>query len=307
MGGWEALAGFLTLDGAWAPGSAVVGVGLQEEKGNIARTGWHKSCTFLARGESLWMRKSQEATGRVACSLPMGLQNLQGNHMLILDMKPDLKVCKNKANKQNPNVLNRSSERCLLGVDSQISSSHVTCQHASALLQCWVGLSSVSLTPGLFSSACSAHGRQSNCLRQHFDDAISWLQRPVSPHCQHNKLRLLSLPLKTFHSLSLHRLFNPELMEILNNLCPNHFCILFPIDAAGDSLHVFLPALPSALSPAPNFPCPSATYSEISVSDITPSTKASQERVTKRINFHLPALWFGIKYLTSLNPSFLSY
>ena len=27
MGGWEALAGFLTLDGAWAPGSAVEEVG----------------------------------------------------------------------------------------------------------------------------------------------------------------------------------------------------------------------------------------------------------------------------------------
>lgn len=71
MGGTEALSAFLTWGAAWAPVRGVgVGVGLQKEGGNLARTGWLKACTFLARGESLWMKKSQEAEGRVAFSLP---------------------------------------------------------------------------------------------------------------------------------------------------------------------------------------------------------------------------------------------
>lgn len=68
MGGTEALAAFLTWGAAWALVRG--GVGLQKEEGNLARTGWLKACTFLARSESLWMKKSQEAEERVAFSLP---------------------------------------------------------------------------------------------------------------------------------------------------------------------------------------------------------------------------------------------
>lgn len=63
MGGMEALAGFLTLEGAWAPVRAAVRVGLQKDSGHPASARWLRSCTFLAEGESLWMRNLEKLPG----------------------------------------------------------------------------------------------------------------------------------------------------------------------------------------------------------------------------------------------------
>lgn len=65
------LGSFSNSGRAGTPVGAEVGVGLQEESGHLASTSWLNSCTFLAGRESLWMRKSQEAAGRVALPLPM--------------------------------------------------------------------------------------------------------------------------------------------------------------------------------------------------------------------------------------------
>lgn len=46
------------------------GGGAPEGRRESCQNCWLKACTFLARGESLWMKKSQEAAGRVAFSLP---------------------------------------------------------------------------------------------------------------------------------------------------------------------------------------------------------------------------------------------
>lgn len=70
-GRYGGLGSFSSFGRAGTPVGAEVGVGLQEESWHLASTSWLKSCTFLAGRKSLWMRKSQEAAGRVAFSLPM--------------------------------------------------------------------------------------------------------------------------------------------------------------------------------------------------------------------------------------------
>lgn len=65
--------------GLWV--RALVGVGLQEEEGELARTGWLQPRILGKERESLEGEISRSCR-EVAFPLPMRLQNRKGNHML---------------------------------------------------------------------------------------------------------------------------------------------------------------------------------------------------------------------------------